>query len=237
MTKLLDMLDPLEKRRTAGFFEDFLDDLDTNRFAATLTDLGTAVVGDSPAGVLVLTASDGTVADNDEAYVEHVNEVFKFADDKPLLFEARIQYSEAATDDANVCLGLMDAVAADAILDNGGGPKASYSGAVIFKVDGGTVWQCETSIAGVQTTTASSRAAGGAAYQTLTIEFKPFSATQADVMFYVDGAQLLDSAGRAIKHTLTFTGATEMQAFAGIKNGSANNEILSIDYLACYQLR
>jgi hypothetical protein len=186
-------------------------------------------------------ASDGTVADNDEAYIESANEVFKFAADKPLLFEARVQFTEANTDDANILVGLLDAVGANSLQDNGAGPPASYSGATFFKVDGGTVWQCETSVTTTQTTTELTAAnvnnlakravtAGGAAYQTLRIEYMPYSATNAYVTFFVDGVAVA-------QHDYVFTSATEMQIGLGVKNGGANLETLNVDYVVCSQER
>jgi hypothetical protein len=162
-----------------------------------------------------------------------------FAADKPILFETRVQFTEANADDANVIAGLMDAVAADALLDNGGGPKASYSGMVFFKEDGQTLWSCESSVGGVQTTTQLSaagaldkvpRTAGGSAWQVLRIEFRPISPTLADVLFFVDGQA-------ACRQSLSFTGATEMQVVMGVKNGGANLETLNVDYVGAWQLR
>jgi hypothetical protein len=228
-------------RNQFSITDDFTRDVDSADWATTLTDSGTASVGDAAGGILAIVPSDGTVADNDEAYVESANEVFKFAADKPALFEARVQFTEANTDDANVLVGLMDAVGANALVDDGAGPKSSYSGAVFFKVDGSTVWQTETSNSTTQTTTELSASnannlakravtAGGAAYQTLRIEYMPYSATNAYVSFFVDGVL-------CAQHDYIFTSATEMQLAFGVKNGGANNETLSVDYVSCTQSR
>lgn len=231
----------LEERSMHGIFDDFLRDIDAAEWVVTATDLGTGVVGDAAGGILPLVASDGTVADNDETYVESPNETFLFANNKPIVFEARVQFTEANTDDANIIVGLKDAVAADTLLDNGGGPAASYSGMVFFKVDGGTNWQAETSLAGTQTTTDLTAAntsnlskvvqtAGGASYQVLRIEFAPYSSTNAKVNFFIDGVHVAT-------HDFVYTSATEMQICAGVKNGSANLETLNIDYIGAWQLR
>jgi hypothetical protein len=228
-------------RNQFSIADDFTRDVDSADWATTLTDSGTASVGDAAGGILAIVPSDGTVADNDEAYVESANEVFRFTADKPALFEARVQFTEANTDDANILVGLMDAVGANALVDDGAGPKSSYSGAVFFKVDGGTVWQTETSNSTTQTTTELTAAnvnnlakravtAGGAAYQTLRIEYIPYSATNAYVSFFVDGVLVA-------QHDYIFTSATEMQIVFGVKNGSANNETLSVDYVSCTQSR
>ena len=221
--------------------DDFTRDVDSADWVTTLTDSGTASVGDAAGGIIALVPSDATVADNDEAYIESANEVFKFAADKPLVFEARVQFTEANTDDANVIVGLLDAVGANSLVDNGGGPPSSYSGAVFFKIDGGTVWQTETSNSTTQTTneltstnvnnlSKKSQTAGGAAYQTLRFEYMPYSATNAYVTFFVDGVTVA-------QHDYIFTSATEMQIGIGVKNGGANNETLNVDYVVCSQER
>ncbi len=212
--------DLLTKRRQFTIEDDFNRDVDSADWVTTLTDTGTASVGDAVGGILAIVPSDGTVADNDEAYVESANEVFKFTANKPLLFEARIQFTEANTDDANILVGVMDAVGANSLVDNGGGPPSSYSGANLHKVDGGTVWIAETSNSTTQITTELSAAnlnnlakravtAGGAAYQTLKIEYMPYSSTNAYVSFFVDGVLVAMQWGAEI-------GLAPMQALQNI---------------------
>jgi len=231
----------LAQRNQFTIADDFLRDVDAADWVTTLTDSGTASVGDAVGGVIALVPSDGTVADNDEAYIESANEVFKFAADKPLLFEARVQYAEAATNAANILVGLLDAVGANSLQDNGGGPPSSYSGALFFKVDGGTRWQVETSNSTTQTTddlvstnvnnlSKKTQTAGGSAYQTLRIEYMPYSSTNAYVSFFIDGVL-------CCQHDYIFTSATEMQIGIGVKNGGANNETLNVDYVVCTQER
>lgn len=224
-----------------GFFEDFFEYISGDMFTIVATDSGTVTAGDAAGGVLTLNPSDGTVVNNDETYIKGTKEVFLFAADKPLVFEARVKFTEGSTDDANILVGLANAVAANHLQDDGAGPPASYSGAVFFKVDGGTVWNCETSISTTQTTTELSatnannisktaQTAGGA-YQTLRIEFLPYSSTKADVRFYIDGTLVA-------RHDFTFTSATEMQICFGIKNGADTTvEALLVDYVGCYQKR
>ncbi len=128
-------------------------------------------------------------------------------------------------------LGLMDAVAANALQNDGAGPKASYSGAVFYKVDGETVWRCESSIGASQVTTQTSVTAGGSTAQRLTIEFQPITSSLGEVRFFIDDALVA-------KHAITFSSATEMQVVLGVKDGDASDEeTLNVDYVACYQLR
>lgn len=225
--------DPNDKLARVELFDDFFHFTTTENFTSILTDSGTAAVSDGARGLLTITASDGTVADNDEAYVSSTAEAFLFADAKPLYFESRVALTEANTDDANVIVGLADAFAANTLLDDGAGPKASYSGAVFYKVDGGTAWLAECSIAGTQTAVTLTGATfpGDGTYQVLGIEFIPTSATVASVNFFIDGVEVGST------DAFTYTSATDMEIGAGVKNGGANNEALIVDYLFCSQVR
>ena len=223
----------------ASIFEVFDDfhiytTVSTGPFATTATDSGTITVADGGVGgVALVAASDGSVADNDESYLHQAFETFLFANAKPLWFECRVALTEANTDDANVAVGVKDAWAADSILDDGAGPSASYSGALFFKVDGGTVWQAECSIAGTQTTVTLTGASfpGDGTYQRMGIEFIPTSSTIATVNFYIDGVLVGSTAA------FTYTSATHMEAGVGVKNGDTNAEILNVDYIRCSQVR
>ena len=225
---------------THGISDDFQDYLSGGRFTSVLTDSGTVAAGDAAGGVVTLTPSDGTVADNDEAYMKSTQEVFKFAAGKPLVAECRLKFTEANTDDANVAFGLKDAVAANSILDDGGGPAASYSGCVFFKTDGDTVWNAESSNGATQKTdnlvnTVSldklTKTAGGGVYQTLKIEATPNGGGLIDFAFYIDGALVARHKDRS------YSSATEMQLFVGVKNGGANLETVLVDYIRCHQVR
>lgn len=220
-------------------FDDFEEYTSGDRFTTVVSDSGTIAVGDAAYGILTLTPSDGTVADNDEAYLKGKQENFLIANDKPIYFGIRAKFTEANTDDANVAFGMMDAVAADSIVDNGAGPKTSYSGFCFFKVDGGTVWKFQTSIGATQVTTILSDVAnaGDGVYRVFEVEVRPRDATRAEFIPKINGKQCLDTNYQPVKHEMTYTGATEMQLFAGVKNGFTNLETLLVDWIAGRQLR
>lgn len=220
-----------------GFFEDFLDFVSGDLFTDTSGDSGALVANVDAAGGAVTLTTGAT--DNNECYLLSTKELFLIAADKPIVAECRLKYTEANTDDANVMFGLMNAVGADSILDNGGGPKASFSGAGFYKVDGGTRWQVISSLATTRTTTdltaalSLAKAAatpGGGSYQTLRVEIVPISSTAAEVSFYIDGVLVQ-------KHSLTYTSATEMMVFVGVKAGDSNSEVVTVDYISAYQVR
>jgi hypothetical protein len=220
------------------WFNDFMNELDaTNEFVVTLTDTGSAAVGTTPGGVVAIVPSDGTVADNDEAYIGMLNNVFNMAANKDIVFSARAQFSEANTDDANIILGLTSSVAADLLADNGGGVRASGTSFVIYKVDGGTVWRCTSRSNSVVTDSVSTTTAGGTNYFTVAVELHEITTTNATVTFWVNGELLRDGTNQPIRHSVAYSGATALTPCAGVKNGSANLETLNVDYIGVTQAR
>jgi hypothetical protein len=219
-----------------AIFDDFFGLLLTGAEApwkSIVTDSGTFTVLDAAGGVLQLEASDGTIGDNDEAYAYTQNELFCVAAGKPMYFEARVKLGAAdAADAANVMVGVLSGVAANAILDNGAGPPANYDGVVLYKIDGGTAWAAEASVGATQTAIAlTAPGRPGTSYQKVGILVVPTSSTSATAYIFVDGVLVGSQA-------FTFTGMTEMAAFVGVKNGgTAVNTTLHVDYVLCRQAR
>ncbi len=236
---LVDFHDALEKRRTFGFFDDFEWLVTAHRWTTLVADTTPTVTVPDAANGIVRLFTDTT--NNNEVAVHTTAECLLFAANKPFVLETKIQYSENDTNKANVAFGCADAFGANLLVDDGAGPKTSFSGLLIFKVDGGTAWKVVSSLSTTQTISTSTVTAGGTAYQTLRIECQPINATVAEAKFYVDGQQLLDAATsppRPIKHVFTYTNATEMSAGLYVKTGGgAGGEIVLADYFALELLR
>jgi hypothetical protein len=168
--------------------------------------------------------------DNNGSCLSSITECFKVAAGKPIWFEARVKCAEAATDDANIYVGFSDLATVDAVLDNGGGPAASYDGVLFTKVDGGTVWQFETSNAGTQATTANAGAFVTDTWYRLGFHIDPNDGTTAIVTPYIDGVP-----GTPLN--LTISGLEEMHVVLGAKAGGGNAETLQVDYVKAVQVR
>ena len=203
------------------FFDDFFTFNDDDNWVDTVSDGGTIDSTDANGGVLSIATG---ATDNNESYVSSEHEIFAFQTTKRLFFEARVKLTEAATDDANIIVGLSDTVAEDSLLDNGGGPMASYDGALFFKVDGGTVWQAETSNAATQETDTSAGAFTDGAWHKLGIDYDYNDGVTAIVKFFVDGVL-----GATLD--LVIAGLEEMHILLGGKAGDANAETLLVDYV------
>lgn len=229
--------------QTYEYFDDFDGEVVAEDWVLTNGDSGTAVNGDLENGQMVVTPGASAWSDNDELYVERPNENYLFAAARAIVSVFRIQYTEANTSAMNLIMGLMSGVGADALLDDGAGPATSYSGAVLFKVDGGTVWQFESSLAGDQTTTVSKHTAGGAGFMTFAIVCRHVHADKVECTPFidVDGGfnlkQMQDANNKQIKHNIDPGSATEMTLFHGAKIGSTTSEAYNIDFAGGAQSR
>lgn len=225
-------------KNTFALFEDFDWYISPHRWTATLTDTGTVSMVSGTTRVAI-TPSDGTVADNDEAYLATTNANFLVAAGKNLYGEALIQFTEGNTDDANIAFGFASSVAANLIVDDGAGLRASGTVFAIYKVDGGTKWVCVSRNGATAYTNTSSTTAGGSAYQTLGIEIVELLSTACTVTFKVDGVILRDdTTGQPIRHNVLYSGLSAAQLFFGIKNGAITTvETLNVEYAAAVQAR
>ncbi len=181
--------------------------------------------------------------DNAEVMLHSVEEMFLFADRKPLVAECRMFYTEANTDDAAVIFGVKDVGGANSIVDGGLTPDASYSGAIFFKPFGSTTWECHNSIGSTSKSTILSatnsnnlsgvvQTAGGAVVQRLRIESDPVAAADNRISFFINDVLVA-------RHTQQPTAsATPMQVTFGHKavNASGNTETVSITDCGCHQL-
>ena len=231
----------LYAKDTFFVFNDFLNfATGTDGWTSLAADSGTTVaVADGVRGVAAL----GTGAtDNNECSLRTTTELFLVADNKPLRFDTRVQYTEALTDDANVLAGFMSALAANALVDDGAGVRTTGNYFVFFKVDGETTWRVRSRNGTETETHDTGVTAGGASYQRLRIELdnEGSGSTNVRATFWIDDVQCTDagSSGRPkIVHTIAISGSTEMNAGVYVKAGGANAETLNCDYLYASQRR
>lgn len=229
---------PLYDLDTFNIMDDFGADQSDVTWIDTITDTGTVLMGDEDNGVATLTPSDGTVADNDEVYLATANANFRLLANRELSFIARLQFVETAAGIYNVAAGFASSVAANLLVDDGGGLRASGAVIAIYKVDGESVWRCVSRNGTAVTVTQSTKAAVGATWYQLKILIKDWDGVSQQVAFMVDGEYLKDSNGLVIRHTVPLASAAQMQAFIGAKLGAiTNNDTTKVDFVYCDQVR
>lgn len=208
-----------------GLTHDFISWADkATGLTITNTDGGGITINDIHGGTASVQPSDATVGDNDESYVHTEGKVFTVAADKFIYAACRYRLDEANVDDGNVIFGFSSAAIANTLQDDGAGPPATYDGAVFFKVDGGTVWQVESSNAGDQTTKTDGPAFADDTYVVQEVLIHPNDGVTAHVYFIQDGTLV-------VRQNLTVSGLEAMFLVLGVKNGGANEEELEVDWV------
>lgn len=233
MANLNRFTQPLWDVDTFFIWNDFDKDQADTDAVDTVTDSGSVAMGDAANGTAVLTASDGTVADNDEAYLATPNEVFIFATNRCIYGRCRLKFVETTAGVGNVAFGFQNAVGADSIVDDGGTNivKTSGSTLAICKKDTEAVWTAVSACNGTATLTKSTTAAVTATWYLLEIICGDWDGVSMQVSYKVDGQYLKDSNGLIIRHTVLIASATEMQMWVGRKLGAAtNNDTVTVDY-------
>jgi len=273
MTKLIDLPDELEYLKDAhGFFEDFnlfvaaLDTateqngwriVDTANADSTATGIGVA------GGAVDILSSVTTPADNDACLLATDEETFVIAANKPIWFGARVKWTEAATDDANVFIGLSTLLNENTtIADDGAGPTTATAQDTVcfYKVDGlgtgtGVVsavnnlvcytqmddGTATTELGRTELTAANSldgvvHQGGGGTYQIYEIWIEPRTSTLMNVHFFLTGSDGIRK--KVCMHQdISMTSPAAMYPILGVKQGDTNAETITVDYVYCYQTR
>lgn len=252
MAKLVDIQSFMQHQRDYhGFFDDFDWYVTAHRWTALIDGTATvAHVGLAAGGAGGKVRLTTGAVDNQDVAVYGTNEVLLFADDKPIYFEGSALFNEPAANIANFAIGFRNAVAVNLLGDNGTGLAGlTFSGAMIYKVDGGTKFKCACCVGafdtlGQNTETNVSITAAATCNSRFRIQGKAENATQYTITYWMDAAndgnwqQLQDTNGNPIIHTLTYTGATEMAPFAYAKAGDGTSSIVvDVDYIGVAQRR
>lgn len=212
------------------FFDDFFSfdaTATVGAYSLTKDGDGSAAAIDSHAGAIAIINNGTTPANNDENYVRSQTAFVLPTAVRKVTFECRLLLTEQNVDDANIICGLSNGTGADALLDDGGGPAASYDGFVFFKVDGGTVWQFEGSNATTQDTNTNVGAHTSGSITTLrfTVEPKEGDSLTAVATPSVNGV----GAGSV---EVLYSGLANMNILLGVKAGAPTQaETLTVDYV------
>lgn len=239
MSKVLDLTHSfLDNRRNFVAFDECDDASTGGRWTNTATGTGAAVAFSS--GNLTLTTG---ATGNNLAARGLTNTPIIMGAGLPIAFEARIKFTEASTNQANVFVGLSSALPADTLQNAGAGPLANFTGVGFFKVAGTTNWQIIASVGTTQTIVNLSSlntlnkqtpVSGGGLFQVLKIEISNVTATTAEALFYLDSGN-----GPVLLYKIqwTWTSAAATSVGCEIKAGATASEVLNVDYVAVQQER
>lgn len=228
MKTFVEYPDILHADRQLAFTETFLTIGTSSR--GVITAAGTATgLNVNGGGIAIPTAA---ATDNSKSGWKPIGNIVTLGAGKTAWMGAKLQYTEANTNSANLLVGFISTVIGSALQNDGAGPPSSYSGAVFFKTDGGSAnWSVEVSLAGTQSTAELSasntidklaKPAAGSAYQYLEVLIMPKNATYADVIFKIDGVTVFKVMDWVI------TSVAAMSPIAMIMSGSTTPETINL---------
>jgi hypothetical protein len=239
---------------TPVVFDDFfkLDTAATNGLWLSTNDgaTGTLALSSSLAGGWISVPS--AAADNDYQQMSTQQPVFKLAaasggtPGTSVLYEARFKLTEANTSAANFVFGLSSVLTTGFLASDGGGVPASFSGAVLYKVDGTMSIKAASSNGSTQTKDKVICAFTSGNVYTVSITIDVADSTTAIAKFWVLDETGIGSAGAAIYqpdrlgqnvgiHRVAVASLAQMYPIFGVKAGSSSAETLSVDYVYAAQ--
>jgi hypothetical protein len=140
--------DLLVKCRTNLLFNDFNDYTSGGLFTSGTTGGGASVANnDGDGGILTLTTG---ATQNNEAWVATTRKLYTFQAGRAYRFQCELAYTEGSVNQAAIAFGFCSAFGAGMLVDTTFVPVSTFSGTIIYKVPGETVWRACTSIGTTQ---------------------------------------------------------------------------------------
>ena len=189
--------------------------------AVTLSLLDDGDTPDPEVGVLLLEATNGN---EDDAYIQTVQDLIKPAPGKTFAVEARIYVTETVANNGNFIFGFHEEFAADVLGNAGAGLNSGAVDALVLtKVDGDTTWDLVLANGATTATAADIATATIAGWQRVGLRVD-CDADNAVVRAYIDGNQVAQA-------SITLTALGSMKFGLGLKNGSAADYDMNVDYI------
>lgn len=219
-----------------------LDTAATNgQWSATKGTGGTLALNNSLAGGWINVPTAAT--DNDYQLLSTPQPTFKVVpaagieEGISVSFEARFKLTEANTDDANFVFGFSSVLTTGFVANDGGGVPSNFSGAVIYKKDGGASLLAASSNGTAQTKDKTLCPFVSGNTYTVAVTIDVFDSVTCRVLFWVKdeaNGRLYnpDELGKNVGvHFLPLASLASMYPIFGVKAGGANAETLSVDYV------
>jgi len=238
--KLLANPPEIDQRRQFKVFDHFTEFTTAKTWTQTLGGTGAAptISATGLSGVLSMAVTGASA--NDSTYIATTGTFFKWAAGIPCAAETLLQFSEASTNNAMMCFGFSSTVSATLMADTTGAMPASFSGAMIYKTPGSTVWKVLSSQSTTQNSNTTPYTAGQSAFTRLRIECHIVNGV-VEIYYFIDQGtglqQMIDASSlKPIKHTISLSSPAAMKLALGAKNGTTAAETLLVDYASGWAL-
>lgn len=201
-------------------------------FTTFTTNSGT-VAADDTAGSSKILLTTGTTAGNFVGTAT-TNAPYLVAAGRPVFAQGRLTYANQATTTGEPFFGLASTttLTMTSSLD----PLASYSGALIYKRAGDTVWSVQSSNGSTKTTTQTNIVGTDGSYD-LRVDMQDRDGTNADVTFLINGVMATDVNNRPIKHVLAIASLVKQKLICGVQTSTNNAQTAYFDFACGGSLR
>lgn len=229
--------------RQDDFFDHFHELDVTSRWTDTSGDSG-AAPSLLVAGVSSVALTAGTTANNEICLSS--KRFWDVLAARPLIWECRDQYAEAATNANAILKGLFSApTSADRLVDTTSALASSFSGIYFYKPTGSLLWNVGCSVAATRYgANVTSIQTTGSTYASFRFEVRPISSVEAEIVYLIDPNGGSDfhvcrdnSTGAPIKHILTYTSFAPASCAFYMKNiAGTTEEVLNVDSVRVSQV-
>lgn len=216
--------------QSSCLFDDFYNYTTANLWTTVAGSTGTSVAV-VPDRILLTTAA----TNNDVQGVRSTLASFNLVSGVAMLAETYMTVVNQASANANVFFGFMSTTSLSST--DGSVPAASYTGAIIYKLDGEAVWRVQSSNGSAKTNNITNIPAVDGNY-ILHIDIFNYDNLNAGVSFSVNGVALLDATTNLqIIHKVPYAAAANMFVAALTQAGSANAQLQYHDYITASKFR
>ena len=221
----------------ATLFDDFFNYSTGGLFTSLATGAGSSAADDT-AGVDDLLCTTANSADDIQGVVTTKANFLPVAD-QGIWGVGVVKVSSVATRSAAIYFGFFSATPqagqADAV------PAASYSGAIIYALEGDTNWRTQSSNAGTKNNHTSTLPVVEGRYNELRIDIVNWDGLNAQVTYNVNGQTLMDSnyPNQPIVDKVAYASLVKMKlgAFVQRSHGTSGAQAASIDCLTASKAR
>lgn len=227
--QLCDLGPFLNNSRTEFISDEFNSYTSGGLWTSFTTNSGTTA-WDSNSRILHTT---GAVAGNFTG-IKSTNAVFLPSSSRPGFVQGRVTYTNQATTTGVPFFGVSSTTTLT--MTSGLDPTASYSGALIYKRNGDTVWSVQSSNGSTKTTTLTNIVGTDGSYD-LRIDFSDADGANCYVVYTINGVLATDANNRPIKHTLAYSALAAMLVVSGVQTGASAAQTCYLDYAVAGQLR
>lgn len=210
--------------QSSTFFDDFYSYASGGDWTSVDSNTGGTIAWSSKSKVTITTGG----VDNYTMTLRSTNKNYTVVQGQGLWTEAYLSFTNQASNNANILFGFASVTALG--VTDGIDPSVSYSGMLLYKLDGGTQWKFQTSNGSTKTTSQSNASAADGSYL-LRIDLVPFDDNYLQAIPMVNGQMLLDSNGVQILHKVAYSALADMYLIVQAAAGSGNAQTCIVDYV------